>query len=301
MREAIVTVKKKRRSGDGLTAFFFLLPNIVGFFMFTAIPVLASLLISFYDWPIIGDMKFVGFNNYIRLFTKDALFVKVIGNTVFYAVIYVGLNIVIAMSLALWLTSRIHFANVYKSLFFIPQVTPIVATSLIWKWLYLPQFGLVNQFLGLLGIPDINWLGTMEWAMLGIIIMSVWQGFGYNMVLFTAGLYGIPHTIIEASIIDGAGSWKRFWKITLPLLSPTLFFAVVMTVISSFQVFDQTMIMTNGGPANSTNTIVLYLFQNGFTFFKMGYASSIAWVLFAIILVLTMIQMKLQKDWVYYE
>jgi len=301
MSSTLLSTVKRKKHTNFFTVLLFLLPNIVGFLVFTAIPVCSSLVISFFDWPIIGDMKFVGLGNYIRLFTKDPLFGKVLLNTVFYVVMYVSLNVIVAMGLALLLTSGVPYSRFFRSLFFVPQVTPIVATSLIWKWLYLPEYGLVNQFLGIFGIPDINWLGTMEWAMIGVVIMSVWQGFGYNMVIFIAGLYSIPSTINEAATIDGVNSISRFFKIKLPLLSPYLFFAIVMTVISSFQVFDQTMIMTAGGPGNATNTMVLYLFQNGFTYFKMGYASAIAWVLFAIIFLLTMVQMKLQKEWVYYE
>jgi len=165
----------------------------------------------------------------------------------------------------------------------------------------LPEYGLINNFLGMFGIPDINWLGNTSTALPAIIIMSVWQGFGYNMVVFIAGLYAIPASQIEAARIDGAGKWQVFWKIKLPLISPSIFFAVVMTVISSFQVFDQTMIMTAGGPANATNTIVLYLYNNAFTYLKMGYASSMAWVLFAIIMLFTLLQMHFQKDVVTYE
>lgn len=282
-------------------AALFLLPNTVGFLLFSVIPVGASLVISLFDWPLIGDMRFVGFENYVRLFTKDGVFLKVLGNTSTYVLFYVAFNIVLAMSLALWLTTGIKGARAYRALFFIPQVTPIVATAMIWKFLFLPDFGLVNHFLSMFGVPSINWLGSMDTAMAAIIIMSLWQGFGYNMVIFIAGIYGIPSSLKEAARIDGAGRIAVFRHITLPMLSPSIFFAVVMTVISSFQVFDQTLVMTAGGPGNATNTIVLYLYQNAFTYLRMGYASAMAWVLFVIIMAVTLVQMRLQKEVVVYE
>lgn len=277
------------------------MPNILGFLVFTAIPVVSSLVISLFDWPVIGDKTFIGLGNYARLFTKDPLFFKVMGNTFIYVLCYVSLNVVLAMGLAVWLTGKIKGAKLFRSVFFIPQVTPIVATAMIWKWLFLPQYGLINNALGLFGITDINWLGRMNTAMWAIVIMSLWQGFGYNMVIFMAGLLGVPASQKEAARIDGASRFQVFFKITLPLMSPSIFFAVVMTVISSFQVFDQTMIMTNGGPGNATNTIVLYLYQNAFTYYKMGYASAMAWILFAMIMLVTVVQMVFQKELVYYE
>lgn len=286
-----------------LTAFWFLLPNIIGFLIFTAIPIGASFVISMYDWPLIGEKAFVGLKNYAQLLTRDPLFPKIMGNTVLYVVLYVSLNIVLAMSLAVWLTSLINKRTtiVYRSVFFLPQVTPVIATAMVWKWLFLPEYGLVNNILGIFGIPDINWLGSTKTSMLAIVIMSLWQGFGYNMVVFIAGLYNVPVSQKEAARIDGASRWKVFSKVIMPLMSPSIFFAVIMTLISSFQVFDQTMIMTAGGPNNATNTIVLYLFQNAFTYLKMGYASAIAWVLFAIIMLVTLIQMHFQNRLVNYE
>jgi multiple sugar transport system permease protein len=219
----------------------------------------------------------------------------------FYVVGLVPLNIVLSVGLALWLNSKLRGLPFYRVGYFLPVVTVTVAVALIWKWMYAPGTGLINIALNGFGLPAPNWLGDPHWSMPGLIIMSVWKGFGYNMVVFLAGLQGIPVQLYEAATIDGANGWQRFWRITLPLLSPAIFFGVVMTVISSFQVFDQAYIMTAGGPANSTNTIVMYIYQNGFQFFKMGYASAIAWVLFAAIFVFTVLQMKLQSRWVNYD
>jgi len=200
-----------------------------------------------------------------------------------------------------WLNTRLRGLMWYRAAFFLPVITVTVAVALIWRWMYEPRAGIINTGLRAIGLPGPAWLGDPHWAMAAIIIMSVWKGFGYNMVLFLAGLQGIPITIYEAAMLDGANAWQRFWKITLPLLSPMVFLAVVLTVISSFQVFDQAYVMTNGGPANATNTIVLYIYQNGFQYFRMGYASAIAWVLFGVIFLFTLAQMRLQGSWVQYE
>jgi multiple sugar transport system permease protein len=295
------TRKLYSNTRNTLTAMGFLAPNIIGFLVFTAIPVATSLIVSLYDWPVLGRREFIGLGNYIRLFANDPLFIKVLGNTFVYVVFYVSFNFLLAMSLAVWLTGKISGRQFYRAIFFIPQVTPVVAMAMIWRYLFMPQYGLINNILSSFGIPDINWLGDMNIAMIAIIIMSLWQGFGYNMVIFIAGLLGVPASQKEAAKIDGAGNWKVFFRITLPLMSPSIFFAIVMTVISSFQVFEQTLTMTAGGPGNVTNTIVLYLYQNAFTYLKMGYASSMAWVLFAMIMVVTAIQMIGQRNLVYYE
>lgn len=292
---------KKKKHREGLTAFCFLLPNLIGFVIFTAIPVVMSFVMSLYDWPVVGQHKFVGFKNFIQLFTKDPLFPTVMKNTLTYVVLYVALNILIAMLLAVWLTSKVKKLKFFRAAFFMPQVIPIIATTMLWKWLFLPEYGLINMALSALGLNEVNWLGSSGTAMIAIVIMSVWQGFGYNMVIFIAGLLGVPSSLKEAARIDGCGAVKTYFKVTLPMMTPSIFFAVIMTIISSFQVFDQSFIATNGGPAYATTTAVLYIYQNGFNFMKMGYASSIAWVLFAIIMAVTVIQWFAQKKWVVYD
>lgn len=287
-------------TGETIAAYLFILPSFLGFLVFLVIPILTSLGLSLYSWELLLPPKFIGPQNFVTLI-QDPLFRAVLLNTAYYALGLVPLNIVISLGLAVWLNTRLRGLTLYRLAFFLPVVTVTVAVALIWKWMYQPDVGLINVLLGWLHIRPPNWLGDPTWAMPALILMSVWKGFGYNMVLFLAGLQGIPATIYEAALIDGASDWQRFWRITLPLLSPTMFFAVVMTVISSFQVFDQAYVMTGGGPANATNTIVLYIFQNGFQFFRMGYASAIAWVLFAVIFVITVLQMRLQNRWVQYE
>lgn len=285
---------------EALTAYLFVLPGLAGFLVFMVIPVVVSLGLSLFEWELLLPPRFAGLSNYQALL-KDKQFHQVLRNTVYYVAGVVPLNIVMSLGLALWLNQRLRMIGFYRSVFFLPVVTVTVAVSLIFKFMYEPQVGLINTALRALGLPGPNWLGTTAWAMPALTLMSVWKGFGYNMVLFLAGLQGIPRTVYEAASIDGAGTWQRFRHITLPLLSPTTFFAVVMTIISSFQVFDQARVMTNGGPASATNTIVLYIFQNGFEYFKMGYASAVAWVLFAAIFLLTLLQMRLQRQWVHYD
>jgi multiple sugar transport system permease protein len=285
---------------EAIAAYLFILPSFLGFAIFLLVPMVMSAGLSLYDWELLRPPVFIGLDNYFDL-VRDPLFKTVLINTAYYAFGLVPLNIVVSLGLALWLNTKLRGLTFYRLAFFLPVVTVTVAVSLIWKWMYEPRVGIINSALALVGITGPNWLADPVWAMPALIILGLWKGFGYNMVLFLAGLQGIPVTLYEAAMIDGANGWQRFWKITLPLLSPAMFLAVILTVISSFQIFDQAFVMTAGGPSNATNTIVLYIFQNGFQFFKMGYASAIAWALFAVIFSFTLIQMWLQRHWVQYE
>jgi multiple sugar transport system permease protein len=285
---------------EELLAYLFILPSLVGFIVFLVVPMVASLGISFYDWELLTPPQFVGLKNFSALLS-DRVFKDVVVNTVYYTFGLVPLNIVVSLGLAVWLNTKLRGMMWYRIAFFLPVVTVTVAVALIWRWMYEPRAGIIDVVLRAVGLPGPTWLGDANFAMPALIIMSVWKGFGYNMVLFLAGLQGIPVTLYEAAMIDGANAWQRFWKITLPLLTPMVFLGVVLTVISSFQVFDQAYVMTNGGPANATNTIVLYIYQNGFQYFRMGYASAIAWVLFGVIFIFTLVQMRLQGSWVQYD
>lgn len=285
---------------EAIAGYLFILPGFLGFLAFMVIPIFISLGISLFEWELLVPPRFVGLANYKALLS-DQLFLAVLKNTLYYVLGVVPLNIVLALGMALWLNQKLRFISFYRSAIFLPVVTLTVAVSLIFKWMYEPHVGLINAALGFLGIKGPLWLGSAEWAMPALIFMNVWKGFGYNMVLFLAGLQGIPASVYEAADIDGADKWAKFRYVTLPLLSPTTFFATVMTIISSFQIFDAARVMTNGGPVNATNTIVLYIFQNGFEYFKMGYASAIAWVLFATLFLLTVLQMRFQRQWVHYD
>lgn len=291
-----------REQRDRRAALAFLTPNAIGFFAFTLIPFAASLVLSFFDWPLIGSPSFAGIGNWSKLLTEDPNFWPVLWNTVYFAVAYVIGNLVVSLGLALWLSSRIHFKGLFRWVFFLPVVSPMVANAVVWRLLLTPNEGLFASIsMILFGNPGPNWLGDTNWAMPAVIMMSIWQGFGYNMIIFVAGIGSIPQQVYEAAAIDGANWWQRTFRITLPLLTPSIFFAVIMTIISSLQTFAQPFILTSGGPGNSTTTLVYYLYQRGFQGYEMGYASTIAWSLFAIILVVTFIQYRGQDRWVNYQ
>ena len=291
-----------REQRDRRAAIAFLTPNAIGFLAFTLIPFAASLVLSLFDWPLIGSPSFAGIGNWSKLLTEDPNFWTVLWNTVYFAVAYVIGNLVISLGLALWLSSRIHFKGLFRWVFFLPVVSPMVANAVVWRLLLTPNEGLFASIsMTLFGNPCPNWLGDTNWAMPAVIMMSIWQGFGYNMIIFVAGIGSIPQQVYEAATIDGANWWQRTFRITLPLLTPSIFFAVIMTIISSLQTFAQPFILTSGGPGNSTTTLVYYLYQRGFQGYEMGYASTIAWSLFAIILVATFIQYRGQDRWVNYQ
>ena len=281
-------------------AFFFLLPSFVLFMVFTVISFSASFVLSFFDWDLITTPHFVGFHNYVELM-NDPLFRKVLFNTLYFTALTVPLSALVGLIIALGLNQKIKGVAIYRTVYFMPAVTSLVAVSLLWQWIFDGNYGLLNNILSILGVSHPpQWLSSTEWAMPALIIMSVWTNSGMTMVLFLAGLQNISQHLYEAAAIDGASKFKKFLYITLPVLTPTTFFVLVITTIHSFQVFTQALIMTKGGPADATNTIVYFIYQNGFEYFKMGYASAAAWVLFTIIFVFTLIQMKLQKNWVHY-
>ena len=290
-----------RRDHETLAAYLFLGPNIVGFLVFTAIPVAAALVLAFYDWDLLLGAEYVGLANFRELLVEDSVFRDALLNTAYFAFVSVPLSVAAGLIAALLVNQAIRGVVAFRSIFLLPYVTITVALSLVWKWLYLPDVGLVNAVLGLVGIDGPSWLTSSRWSMPALIIMSVWKSFGYNMVLFLAGLQGIPHHLYDAAKVDGASSWQRFRDVTVPMLSPTTFFVVVISIIGSFQVFDQALIMTNGGPGTATTTLVLYIYQVGFQSFHMGYAAAVAWVLFAVVFVFTLIQFRAQRRWATYD
>ncbi len=292
--------KKKKGKSDLGIAIIFLAPNLIGFMIFTLVPMVFSMVMSLYDWPLTGEHTFVGLDNFITLFTQDVLFWKVMKNTLVYVAAYVALNVVIAMAMAVWITSLKKANEFFRSAFFLPMMIGIVSSTMIFKWI-LSENGLVNTIIRLFGGDAPNWFGSTATAMIAVVIVSVWQGFGYNMVIFISGLLGVPDSVKEAAKIDGANAVQTFFRVILPCMSPSVFFAVVMTVISSFQVFDQTYVSTMGGPNNATNTLVLYLYNHAFKYQRLGYASAIAWILFFCILIVTALLMKQQKRFVNYE
>jgi multiple sugar transport system permease protein len=280
--------------------YIFLLPNILGFLVFTALAVVAAFGLALTEWDLLVPPKFIGIANYEKLLTRDPVFQQAMINTAYFVAGVVPLDVLTSLSLALLLNRPIRGMALYRAIYFVPVVTSLIAVSIVWQWLYHTEVGLINYFLGGLGLPRVNWLGSTEWAMPSIIMMSTWKAMGYYAVIFLAGLQGIPQHLHEAADIDGASAWQRFWKITLPLLSPTMFFILVISIIQSFQVFAQAFIMTRGGPANATITIVYFVYNNGFVWFRMGYAAAASWILFAVIFLVTLIQARWQRRWVHY-
>ncbi|MBU0683482.1 MAG: sugar ABC transporter permease, partial [Candidatus Omnitrophica bacterium] len=279
---------------------FIALPAVL-FFVFQLAPVFISFLWSFTRYDVIHPPVFVGLDNYKNILFNDPLFWKAIGNTLVYVVGVVPIGICFSLILAVAIDQKIKFKNFFKSIFFLPTVTAIVAVSVIWKWLYAGEkYGLLNYLIMKLGFQPIDWLASPAWTMPSIMIMSIWAGVGYNMILFLAGLQTIPHVMYEAAEIDGAGFWKKFFHVTLPLLKPTIVFVTMMSFIFSFQVFEQVYIMTGGqggigGVLNSALTIVAYLYDKGFQKFQMGYASALAYIIFLCIFVLTLVNKRLMK------
>lgn len=278
-----------------------IMPALLGTIIFILIPVIGSFTISLSRWNLISPPKFVGFRNY-TLLLSDPLFYDVLLTTTIYAIAVVIFSITLPLLLAVALNEKIRCLTLFRTAYFLPVVTPMIVAAIVWSWIFDPNNGILNFSLVKLGITDPPlWLFDNHWALIAIIIVSVWKNLGYNMVIFLAGLQGIPESLYEAASIDGANTIKKLWHITIPMLTPTIFFVCIMSTISSFQVFDLIYLMTDGGPENSTNVIVYWLFKNAFEFFKLGYASSIAYVLFIIILILTLVQWKLRKKWVMFE
>lgn len=263
------------------------------------IPLVGSLILSFSQWNLIQSPVLIGFDNYRQL-AQNPVFWQTLKNTAYFTFAGVPLQIALGLFLAVLLNNNTRGIEFFRTAYFLPVVSSTVAVSLIWQWLFDSHTGLINYLLGLVGIDPVPWLVSPRWAMPSVIIVAVWKGIGYNMVIFLAALKGVPGELYESARIDGAGSWKQFWHITFPLISPSTFFVTVTSVINSFQVFDVTTVLTAGGPANATNTLVMMIYQYAFQFFRMGYASAIAYVLFGIVLIVTLIQASFSKRWVHY-
>ena len=288
--------QSKSSSGNTLTAWMFILPACIGTLIFIIIPVIFSFSLSFTRWDLLNNIEFIGLTNYKEILT-DSLFIKILVNTVVYAISVSVLGVIIPLILAAILNNKIRGSEFYKTAYFIPFITPMIVIALIWQWIFDPNIGCLNSLLNL----HINWLYDKNYAMPALIIVSVWKLIGYNMIIFLSGFASINQDLLEASKIDGANAWAAFRYITIPLLSPTVFFVIVITSISSFQVFDLIYMMTQGGPENSTMVLVYSIYKYAFEYFDAGKASAIAYILFAIIFVLVLCQWKLRKKMVYIE
>ncbi len=281
-------------------ALFFLAPALIAIGVFFFVPVLAALVLSFTDFDIYAlarfdYARFIGLRNYERIFA-DPLFWTALRNTLYFLLVGGPLSIAVSLAAALLLNSKlVRFKTVFRTAFFAPVVTTLVAVAVVWRFVYHPRFGLLNYALSFIGLPSIDWLGDPAWAMPAIILMAVWKNFGYNMIIFIAGLQNIPEELYEAASIDGASTWLQFTSITIPMLAPTTLFITIITMIGYFQLFAEPYVMTQGGPLNSTLSIVLYMYQMGFRWWNMGYSAALAFVLFAIILAASLIQTRLQR------
>lgn len=280
--------------------YLFISPWIIGFILFGAGPVIGAFVLSFTDWNLLAPPKWVGVGNFKLMlsdpFAKIALF-----NTVYYGLGSVFLGVIVSFLLALLLNQKVYGQAIFRTIFYLPSVVSGIAVALLWINIFNPDFGLLNQFLRNIGVANPpGWLVSPQWAMPALIIMSVWSA-GGSMVIYLAGLQSIPEQLYEAASIDGAGPWGKFWNVTVPMMSPVIFFNLIVGFITSLQAFVQIFVMTNGGPANATLVYGLYIYRNAFQFFKMGYASALSWVLFVVIIAITIGQFVLARRWVYYE
>jgi multiple sugar transport system permease protein len=282
-----------------LVGYLFISPFILGFLFWFLAPASTAVWLTFTDWNMISPPKFVGLEN-IRMLFRDTLFLQALKVTTNYTIISVPLGLVMSFLLALLMNTKVRGISFFRTVYYLPSIVPAVANAVLWVWILNTEFGLLNVLLRSVGLPKIRWLQEPQWAMPALILMSLW-GLGGSMVIYLAGLQGIPETYYEAAEIDGAGRWAKLVHVTIPLMSPVIFFNLVMGVIGSFQVFTAGYLVTNGGPQNATLFYVLYLYRNGFQYLNMGYAATLAWVLFFIILALTLLIFKYIGSAVYYE
>ena len=279
-----------KKAKNRLWVLFFLGPCLVGFIIFIVVPIFHSLFISFTQWDLIGDMEFIGVDNYVRLL-HDGNFWNALKNTISFIIGYLPLVMVIGLAIAILINSKIKAQSFFRGVYYLPVVTSWVAVSLVWKWLFNPKYGLINYALSLFNITGPNWLTDPATAMIAIILTSVWKDIGFIMIIYLGGLQNISPTLYEAARIDRASAWQKFIHITLPMLRPTTFFVLIISLINSFQVFDQVNIMTEGGPGNATNVLVQNIYNSAFNYFEMGYAAAMSWALFLIIFIITVVQM----------
>lgn len=298
---------KKSSWRQDLQGYLFISPWLAGFVLLTAGPIGLSFLMSFTHWTMLSPPQWAGLANYEQALFDDPLVFISLWNTAYYVLFSVPLGVLLSLALALLLNQKLRGMSLFRSLFFLPSVTNLVAVSILWMWIFNPQFGILNRVLGVFGIDGPLWLQSEVWAKPALILMSLW-GVGGGMIIILAALQGIPRELYEAANLDGARAWHRLRHITLPLISPAIFFNIIMNVIGSFQVFTQAFVMTataaqgeEGGPNNATLFFVLYLYKKAFQQFKMGYASALAWILFAIIMIFTLLQFRLSRRWVHYE
>ena len=288
------------RLREAIDGYICIAPWVLGFIIFTAFPIIASFVLSFSRYTILDPPRFIGLDNYTKMVSGDPLFWQSLKVTVIYTVLLVPLGTVGGYLLALLLNQAVKGVGFFRTVFYLPVVTPAIASSYLFAWILNPEIGLVNNFLASIDIEGPQWFASREWVIPSFIIMSLW-GLGGNMILYLAGLQGVPTVLYEAAMLDGAGAWAKFRNVTLPMTSPVIFFTFLTGMIGTFQVFTGAYVITAGGPADASLFYILYLYQNAWNYLKMGYAAGLAWVLFAIIFVLTLISLRVSGRYVYYE
>ena len=303
---SIAAFPNQRRRGlsaakrqDLLYGLLFASPFILGVLIFWLGPMLYSIFLVTQDWNLIRAPKFIGFGNFERMF-RDPLVIQSLKVTAYFTFVGVPLQLLTAFSLALLLNRPIRAQGIYRTIYYLPAITPAVASAVVWVQILNPEAGVLNEVLGVFGVAPVKWLFDPIAVIPAFILMSLWF-VGPQMIIFLAGLQGVPKELIEAAEIDGASTWQRFWNITVPMVSPIIFFNLVVGIIGTFQVFTQTYVMTRGGPQDQTRFMALYIYQNGFEYFRMGYAALLSWVIFVIVLFFTIIQFRLATNWVFYE
>lgn len=299
---SIWTMKKETsyKLKQNLIAYSFILPNFLGFAIFTLIPVIFAFALSFMNWDGANEITFAGLANFKRLFTDETFKISLV-NTFYYALGTVPITIICSLGLALLLNKPLKGRNTFRAIFFFPHVASLVAVAVVWNMIFHPTMGPINEILRSVGVENVpKWSADVKWAMPTVIMASIWKSMGYYMIIYLAGLQGIPKYLYEAAEIDGANAWQMFRRITLPMLTPSTFFVSIMLTISCFKVFDLIFVMTGGGPGRATNVLVNHIYNTAFKEFSYGYSSAIAMVLFIIVLTITLIQFKMEKKWVSY-
>lgn len=294
------------RARENLAGYLFLAPSLIGFAVFVGFPIVASLALSFTEWDFLTGLegiRFTGLSNYIQLLTgQDSWFTTSLVNTILFALVTVPVGIILGLITAVLINKYVYATGLFKVLVFIPYISSIVASAVVWQVVFQPSYGPITELLHALGVSDTpKWFVDQNWAMAMVMLFSIWQGMGYNTIVFSSGLKSISHDLYEAATIDGASELQKFFSITIPMISPTTFFLSTMSIIGSFKVFDAIKVLTNGGPGNATSVIAFYIYREAFNFYRMGTANAAAWIMFALIFVVTMIQMRGQKKWVTYE
>ncbi len=305
-REAAIIAARGKKDpagrGEGFAALGFLTPSLIGFCLFVLAPAVGVIALSFYNWNLLSDGTFIGLGNFVRLLS-DRRLAEVYVSTTYMAVAILLVNVIIGLLLAVLLETKMPrwIRGFFRLSFLFPFVVSSSAVALIWRFLLNKDLGLVNYWLGLIGIERVDWLGSSAFAPISVIIVASWKTLGFSILIYIAGLQSIPNEIREAAIVDGANAWQRFWRITLPLLSPTVFFLLVINTISSFQIFAEPRVLTSGGPGDSSRTIVQYIYDQAFGSFDLGYASTVGITLLLVLIVLTAIQFRVSRRWTFYE